>query len=74
MTTFAERFRNEGKREEALDMLFEALSVKFHSVPQEIKDKISTLNEPPKLKDLLRHVILSNDMREFKEKLNLITG
>ncbi len=78
MTSFAERFKNEGRdegrREEALEMLLEALFVKFKSVPDDIKNILSTLNEPPKLKDLLRHAILSNDIGEFKDKLNRIAG
>jgi hypothetical protein len=82
MTTFAERFkdegriegRDEGRREYAQDMLLDALMAKFHFVPQEIKDKLFTLKEPPKLKDLHRHAILSNDIREFQDKLNRIAG
>ncbi len=74
MTTFAERFKNEGRQEEARDMLLNALLIKFNSVPQEIRDKVSTLKDPPKLKDLHRYAILSNDIGEFQEKLNRAAG
>ncbi len=82
MTTFAERFRKEGRdegwkegRDEGWkDMLLDAMIVKFNFVPQEILDKISTLKEPPLLKDLHRYAILSNDIGEFKDKLNRIVN
>ncbi len=70
MTTFAERFKDEGRQ----DMLLDALNIKFQSVPQEIKDKISTVRESLKLKDLHRYAILSNNISEFQDKLNRITG
>lgn len=74
MTTFAERFRKEGRDEGWKDMLLDAMIVKFNFVPQEIMEKISTLKEPPLLKDLHRYAILSNDIGEFKDKLNRIAN
>lgn len=74
MTTFAERFRNEGRGEGRQDMLLDALDIKFHTVPQEIRDKVATMKESPKLKDLLRHVFMCNDIGEFQDKLNRIAG
>ena len=62
--------RSEGRQEEAQDMLLDALNVKFHSVPQDIREKILGLKDPPMLKGLLRHAILSNDINEFKDKLS----
>ncbi len=82
MTTFAERFKNEGRdegrdegrKEGWQDMLLNALLIKFNSVPQEIRDKVSTLKDPPKLNELLRHAILSDDIGEFQDKLNRVAG
>jgi len=78
MTTFAERFRNEGRnegrREGWQDMLMDALIVKFNTIPDEVKNTISTLKDSLKLKDLHRHAIMCNDIGEFKDKLNRIAG
>ena len=74
MTTFAERFRNEGRDEGRQDMLLDALNMKFHSVPQEIQDKVFSLKDPPKLKDLLQYVFLCDDLGQFQDKLNRIAG
>ena len=74
MSRFAERFRDEGRDEGMQDMLLDALNVKFHSVPQDIREKILGLKDQPKLKDLHRHAILSNDIKEFKDKLSQVSA
>ena len=66
--------RDEGRDEGMQDMLLDALNVKFHSVPQDIREKILGLKDQPKLKDLHRHAILSNDIKEFKDKLSQVSA
>ncbi len=73
MSTFAERFRQEGvqagRQEEAQDMLINALETKFQAVPKEIRDRVQNLTDPSKLRELLREAILSTDLNEFVKKL-----
>ncbi len=73
MSTFAERFKEEGiqagRQEEAQDMLLNALETKFQAVPQEIRERVQNLTDPSKLRELLREAILSTDLNEFVKKL-----
>jgi molybdopterin-biosynthesis enzyme MoeA-like protein len=69
MLRYTERIRQEGRKEEARDMLLQALEAKFNTVPEALKDRIKSLDDPPKLKMLHRVAVLSKDLREFEQKL-----
>jgi flagellar biosynthesis/type III secretory pathway protein FliH len=81
MLTYTERIRQEGhdkglekgleqgKKEEARDMLLQALEAKFNTVPEALKDRIKSLDDQSKFKTLLREAVLSKDLREFEQKL-----
>ena len=70
MLRYTERIRQEGRKEEARDMLLQALEAKFNTVPKTLRDRIQTLDDPPKLKMLHRVAVLSKDLGEFEKKMS----
>jgi len=54
--------------EKQVDIL-DALEVRFHRVPEGLKEAVEEIQEIPKLRDLLRHAILCQSVEHFAEKL-----
>ena len=70
MLRYSEKIRQEGhdqgRQEEARDMLLEALEAKFNTVPKALRDQIQSLNDTPKLKMLHRAAVLSKTLKNLR--------
>ena len=68
--------RKEGKKEgiieKARDMVIDALKVKYKSVSQSLGSIIQSIKDEDILNNLLREVILCNNISEFQHKLEKI--
>jgi len=68
-----EKGRQEGRQEERvasrIEMLFDALKVKFGKVPQKVAASIRRISESDRLQELLLVAIRSNDIKEFSSHL-----
>ncbi len=49
--------------------ILDALEVRFHRVPEGLKEVVEEIQEIPKLKELHRHAILCESIEHFSEKL-----
>ncbi|MCP4340334.1 MAG: hypothetical protein GY799_15930 [Desulfobulbaceae bacterium] len=67
-----EEIMEESRLKEARDMLTEALSERFETVPADIRDKVHSFGQYDVLRELLRRVIRSSDIDEFKTVLSKV--
>ncbi len=70
MATIAEKFINEGIQQglvlKAKEDVVEALELRFGTLPESIKNKLNGINDPDKLKALLRKAITIQKFDDFK--------
>ena len=70
LCTIAEQLRIE----EVRDNVYEALSVRFRQVSNEIKGMLNNIADRNVLKSLHRKAIVCHDLPEFYSSLNLVTA
>jgi len=69
-----EQGKKEGLIENARKMVMEALKVKYKNVSQSISAFVQSIKDENILRNLLREVILCNDMDEFQHRLQKIAA
>ncbi len=67
-----EKGMEEGKKENAREMIEDALMEKFDSIPPHMSDRIKKIQDQDTLKSLFRQVFRCNDLQAFEKVLNQV--
>ncbi len=64
--------KEKGHLEARKEYILELLRLRFGNVADEVKDRISDLDDVDKLNEIFRKAVTAKDMEEFEEKLKRI--
>jgi hypothetical protein len=69
MATLAQQWLEKGMVEEAREMVQEAISSRFGTVPEDIAGEIGRFEDRERLRVLLRQAVVCRDMEAFRKAL-----